>query len=82
MKSAAQAWSCISDGKTPSCTNYRTRRDIIKCGQVSLDGLEIQGSLVQTRLRSMDFSGRKYSEHKSSGMDFKLGVPSLRFEAR
>ena len=28
------------------------------------------------------FSGRKNSEHKSSGSDFKLGVPSLRFQAR
>ena len=25
------------------------------------------------------FSGRKNPEHKSSGTDFKLGVPSLRF---
>ena len=28
------------------------------------------------------FSGRKTSEQKSSGRDFKLGVPSLRFHAR
>ena len=28
------------------------------------------------------YSGRKISEHKSSGRDFKLGVPSLRFQAR
>ena len=28
------------------------------------------------------FSGRKTPEHKSSGRDFKLGVPSLRFQAR
>ena len=28
------------------------------------------------------FSGRKNPEHKSSGKDFKLGVPSLRFQAR
>ena len=28
------------------------------------------------------FSGRKNPEHKSSGRDFKLGVPSLRFHAR
>ena len=28
------------------------------------------------------FSGRKNPEHKSSGRDFKLGVPSLRFQAR
>ena len=26
--------------------------------------------------------GHKYPEHKSSGRDFKLGVPSLRFQAR
>ena len=25
------------------------------------------------------FSGRKNPKHKSSGRDFKLGVPSLRF---
>ena len=30
----------------------------------------------------MDFLGRKNPEHKSSGRDFKLGVPSLRFQAR
>ena len=28
------------------------------------------------------FSGRKNPEHKSSGRDFKLGIPSLRFQAR
>ena len=28
------------------------------------------------------FSGRKNPKHKSSGRDFKLGVPSLRFQAR
>jgi hypothetical protein len=28
----------------------------------------------------MDFSGRKNPEHKSSGRDFKLGLPSLRFQ--
>ena len=28
------------------------------------------------------FSGRKNPEHKSSGKKFKLGVPSLRFQAR
>ena len=28
------------------------------------------------------FSGRKNLKHKSSGRDFKLGVPSLRFQAR
>ena len=28
------------------------------------------------------FSGSKNPEHKSSGRDFKLGVPSLRFQAR
>ena len=28
------------------------------------------------------FSGRKNPEHKSSGRDFKLGVPRLRFQAR
>ena len=28
------------------------------------------------------FSERKNPEHKSSGRDFKLGVPSLRFQAR
>ena len=27
-------------------------------------------------------SGRKNPEHKSSGRDFKLEVPSLRFQAR
>ena len=44
--------------------------------------LEIQGSRLETRLRSMDFSGRENPEHKSSGRDIKLGVPSLRFQAR
>ena len=43
--------------------------------------LEIQGSRVQIRLRSMNFSGRKNPEPKSSGRDFKLGVLSLRFLA-
>ena len=28
------------------------------------------------------FLGRKNPEHRSSGMDFKLGIPSLRFLAR
>ena len=28
------------------------------------------------------FSGSKNPEHKSSGRDFKLGVPDLRFQAR
>ena len=28
------------------------------------------------------FSGRKNPEHKSSGRELKLGVPSLRFQAR
>ena len=28
------------------------------------------------------FSERKNPEHKSSGGDFKLGVPNLRFQAR
>ena len=28
------------------------------------------------------FSGRKHPEHKSSGRDFKLGVPGLRFQDR
>ena len=45
---------------------------------VCLGGLEIQAS----RARSMDFSGRKHPEHKSTGRDFKLGVPSLRFQAQ
>ena len=27
------------------------------------------------------FSGRKNPEHKSSGSNFKLGVPSIRFQA-
>ena len=30
----------------------------------------------------LTFSGRKNLEHKFSGRDFKLGVPSLRFQAR
>ena len=28
------------------------------------------------------FSGRKNPDHKSSGRDCKLGIPSLRFQAR
>ena len=28
------------------------------------------------------FSGRKNLEYKSAGRDFKLGVPSLKFQAR
>ena len=28
------------------------------------------------------FSGRKNPQHKSSGRDFKLGVPSQRYQAR
>ena len=28
------------------------------------------------------FSGHKNPEHKSSGRDFKLDIPSLRFDAR
>ena len=42
---------------------------------------EIQDSRDQTRLRSMDFSERKNPVYKSSGRGFKLGVPSLRFQA-
>ena len=37
--------------------------------------LEFQGSRVQTLLRSMDFSGRKNPELKSSGRDVKLEGP-------
>ena len=44
--------------------------------------LEIKGLQVQIRPRSMDFSGRKNPEHKSFMRDVKLGVPSLRFQAR
>ena len=44
--------------------------------------LKIQGMVVQTRPRSMDFSERINPEYKSSGKDFKLRVPSLRFQAR
>ena len=44
--------------------------------------LEIHGTRVQTRLRSMIFSGRKNPQHKSSGKGFRLGVPSLIFQAR
>ena len=57
-------------------------------GEVGLGGLGVTYSprdprfAFQIRLRSMDFSERKNPEHKSSGRDFKLGLPSLRFQAR
>ena len=40
---------------------------------------EIQGSRFQTCRGRWIFSGRKNPEHKSSGRDFKLGIPSLNF---
>ena len=47
-----------------------------------VDGVDLGGLGVQTRLSSMDFfSGRKNPERKSFGRDFKLGVTSLRFQA-
>ena len=44
--------------------------------------LTIQGSRFKTRLRSINFSGRKNPEHKTSGRDFKPWVPSLICQAR
>ena len=56
---------------------------------VSLGGLGVTCSPRDPRFAGSNptevdvfFSGRKNSEHKSSGRDFKLGVPSLRFQAR
>ena len=56
---------------------------------VGLGGLGIMYSPQDPRfagsnLAEVDefFSGRKNPEHKSSGRDFKLGVPNLRFQAR
>ena len=56
---------------------------------VGLGGLEVSCSPQDPRFAGSNpievdvfFSGRKNPEHKSSGRDFKLGVPSLRFQAR
>ena len=44
--------------------------------------VSISRGFLLSLLLSLFFSGRKYSEHKSSGKDFKLGVSSLRIQAR
>ena len=61
----------------------------IKVTQVGLGGLRVTCSPRDPRFAGSNpteidgfFSGRKNPEHKSSGRDFKLGVPSLRFQAR
>ena len=55
---------------------------------VGLGGLRITCSPRDPRFTDLNpaevdgfFSGRKNPVHKSSGRDFKLGVPSLRFQA-
>ena len=57
--------------------------------QVALGGLGVTCSSRDPRFAGSNqaevdgfFSGRKNPEHKFSGREFKLGVPSLRFEAR
>ena len=57
--------------------------------QVGLGGLGVTCSPRDPRFAGSNptevdgyFLGRKNYEHKSSGRDFKLGVPSLRFRAR
>ena len=59
------------------------------CHSVDLDGLGVTCSFRDPRFAGSNpakvdglFSGRKNPEHKSFGRDFKLGVPSLRFQAR
>ena len=56
---------------------------------VSLGGLRVMCSPRDPRFVGSNptevngfFSGCKNPEHKSSGRDFKLWVPSLRFQAR
>ena len=56
---------------------------------VGLGGLGVMCSPRDSRFAGSNlaevygfFSGCKNPEHKSSGRDFKLGVPSLRFQAR
>ena len=55
---------------------------------VGLGGLGVTCSSRNPRFAGLNpaevdgfFSGRKNPEHKYSGRDFKLGVPSLRFQA-
>ena len=57
--------------------------------KVSLGGLGVPCSPRDPRFAGSNpakvdgfFSGLKNPEHKSSGRGFKLGVPSLRFQAR
>ena len=56
---------------------------------VGLAGLGVTCSPLDPRFTGSNpaevdgfFSGRKIPEHKSSERDFKLGVPSLKFQAR
>ena len=58
-------------------------------GEVGLGGFGVMCSPRNPRFTGSNptevngfFSGRKNPEHKSSGRDFKLGVQSLRFQAR
>jgi hypothetical protein len=57
--------------------------------QAGVGGLEVTCSPRDPRFAGSNtaevdgfFSGRKNPEHKSSGRDFKLGVPILRFQGR
>ena len=65
------------------------RGDKVSRKQVGLGGLGVTCSPRDPRFAGSNptkvdgfFSERKNPEHKSSGRDLKLGVPSLRFQAR
>ena len=77
----------IASSETLSLTLREECR--IRVFKVGLDGLGVTCSPRDPRFAGSNpdevgwiSSRRKNSEHKSSGRDFNLGVPSLRFQAR
>ena len=67
--------------------NQRFNAAFIKAPQVVLGGLGVTCSPRDPRFAGsnpaeVDGFFQDNPEHKSSGRDFKLGVPSLRFQAR
>ena len=58
------------NGKVPQCTR----------GTVLASRSKVRG--FKSGWGRWIYSGRKNPEQKSSGRDFKLGVPSLRIQAR
>ena len=78
---------CKCGIEPPDSINHGVSQLVI--GLVGLGDLDVTCSLRDPRFAGSNpaevdgfFSGHKNPELKSSGTDFKLGVPSLKFQAR